>query len=274
MHLSSKTDLLRQIAPPVDALLASQLIDEYVSLERRFILRDWEPAELDGGQFCEVLARILYHLDSGNLNVNRQFGECLDYIENDTVQHLRLPRKEFLHIARVLRTVYKFRSDRGAVHIAANYSPNHMDSRLILENVRWSLAETLRLVWNGDREEVAKTIRHLLQFDTPCIGIYGDRTMVQRTDLKAEEELLVLFHHWGEEGIARLEIGKSMFQSPSTVTNLIRKLEDSEHRQIVQLPNGNYRLTDIGATTLQFWQNWKMLADSNSATTRRRLSKF
>ena len=48
---------------------------------------------MDGGQFCEVLAR-------------------------------------------VLQTVYKFRSQRGAVHISPTYSPNYMDANYVIEAVR------------------------------------------------------------------------------------------------------------------------------------------
>jgi hypothetical protein len=53
MGLIEKSALLAALSPPLDHLLASQLLDEFVSAERRFIQRDWEPAELDGGQFAE-----------------------------------------------------------------------------------------------------------------------------------------------------------------------------------------------------------------------------
>jgi hypothetical protein len=61
--LIEKNKILAEIAPPLNSALASQLLDEFVSSERRFIQRDWEPAQLDGGQFCEVAARIVYHLE-------------------------------------------------------------------------------------------------------------------------------------------------------------------------------------------------------------------
>ncbi|WP_334826646.1 hypothetical protein [Nostoc sp.] len=89
-------------------------------MERRYIQRDWEPAELDGGQFCEILARILYHFDSSNLNQSKPLDDCLRYIENEHVTHTMKSRHDALHLARVLRTVYKFRSQRGAVHISPN----------------------------------------------------------------------------------------------------------------------------------------------------------
>src|ERR1700730_19180243 len=112
MALVEKAALVSAIAPPLDKFLASQLLDEFISLERRFIQRDWEPAELDGGQFCEVLARLIYHIDSGNLNASKQFDECAEYVEDEKGQnkHAMQPRRDALHIIKVLRTAYKFRS--------------------------------------------------------------------------------------------------------------------------------------------------------------------
>src|SRR5258707_1337343 len=124
MGLVEKQYLVSQLSPPLDNFLATQLVDEFVSLERRFVQRDWEPAELDGGQFCEILARILYHLDSGNPNLSKQFDDCLRYIENDQAAHAISPRSDAIHLAKILRVVYKFRSQRGSVHISPSYSPN------------------------------------------------------------------------------------------------------------------------------------------------------
>jgi hypothetical protein len=245
--LVEKRQLLAEISPPFDNLLATQLIDEFISLERRYIQRDWEPAELDGGQFCEILGRNLYHQDSGNLNRGKDFSECAEYIENSSVTHNIVPRHDAIHMIRVLRTIYKFRSQRGAVHISPTYGPNHMDSKLIVENVRWCLNETLRIFWQGDREVVAKTIRELLQFDVPAVGRFEDILLVQRTDLSAEEELLVLLHFAGESGFTRTEVGKYAMRSAPSVTRALQKLESAEYRQIVLLSSSRYRLTDLGS---------------------------
>src|ERR1700755_202672 len=231
MGLVEKTALVSQISPPIDHFLATQLVDEFTSMERRFIQRDWEPTELDGGQFGEILARILYHMDSGNLHRTKDFSECLAYIENDTNAHAIAPRHHALHIARVLRTAYKFRSQRGAVHISPTYSPNHMDSKFLIECVRWCMNETLRIFWHGDRELVAKAIRELLQFDVPCIGKFEDILLVQRTDLTAEEEILVLLHYAGEKGFTRRELGQHCKWKPSTITGAVQKLESPGSRQ-------------------------------------------
>jgi hypothetical protein len=246
--LVERNQLVAKLSPPFDHLLATQLVDEFVSQERRYIQRDWEPAELDGGQFCELLARILYHLDSGNLSRDREFKDCAGYIENDQgATHALSPRSDALTLVKVLRTIYKFRSARGAVHISSTYRANHMDARMMIENVRWAMNETLRVFWQGDREAVARAIRELLQFDVPCVGVFEDIVLVQRTDLSPEEEVLVLLHYGGEAGLSRAELGKYVRSSAPSITRAVQKLEGNACREIVQLASGRYRLTDLGS---------------------------
>lgn len=251
MGLVERSQLISKLSPPLDHLLTSQMVDEFVSLERRYIQRDWEPAELDGGQFCEVLGRILYHQDSGQLNHSKDFEDCESYIKNEQVTHALLPRRTALHLILVLRTIYKFRGQRGAIHISPTYGPNHMDARLVIECVRWAMNETLRVFWQGDREAVAKAIRELLQFDVPCVGVYGNVVLVQRTDLSAEEELLVLLHYGGEAGLARKDLGQYAQCAAPRITEALQKLVGPSVRQIVQLKNGNYRLTDLGSRRIR-----------------------
>ena len=247
MALIERQTLIAAIAPPIETLLATQLVDEFVSLERRFIQSDWEPAELDGGQFAEVLARILYHQDSGNLSLTRGFADCCEYIVEDQNAHAMLPRYGALHLVKVLQTIYKFRSQRGAVHISPSYGPNHMDAKLVVEAVRWCMNETLRIFWTGDREAVARAVRELLQFDVPCVGKFEQVIMVQRTDLTAEEEILVLLHYAGEKGFTRREIGTYAKAPSQRVSEALKRLESAECRETVTLQGGAIRLTDLGA---------------------------
>jgi hypothetical protein len=253
MGLIEKREVVARLSPPLDHFLATQLLDEFISMERRFIQRDWEPTELDGGQFAEILARIIYHQDCGTLSLDKEFDDCARYVEDvgGRNQHLLLPRQGGLHVLKVLRAVYKFRSQRGAVHVSPTYKPNHMDSRFSMEAVRWCMTETLRLFWRGDREVAAKAIREILQFDVPCIGTFEGAVLVQRTDLTAEEELLVLLHYAGEGGFSRAELGKSCLKAAPTVTTALQTLASPSRREIVQVMDGRYRLTDLGSKRIR-----------------------
>jgi hypothetical protein len=250
MALIDKATLIAQIAPPFDTFLATQLMDEFVSLERRYILRDWEPAQLDGGHFCEVLARVLYHQDSGNLNLSRDFEACSSYIYNDNVPHA-INRADAKMLFMALTVVHKFRSKRGIAHVSPTYSANHMDARYMMEAVRWAMVEALRIFWTGDRDAAAKAIQELLRFDVPCVGKFEDVLLVQRTDLRPEEEILVLLHYAGARGFTRRELGNHAKCSAVAVTRAINALLSPQRREIVQVADGRFILTDLGQKDLR-----------------------
>ncbi|MEM1098950.1 MAG: hypothetical protein AAGH92_09190 [Planctomycetota bacterium] len=245
MGLIDKSQLLRELCPPLDALLTEQLISEYLSIERRFMLGDWEPAELDGGQFAEIASRILYAVDSKNVNRSKGVDDCLSYLEREENDHV-LVREDARSLCRSLRLLWKFRSKRGAVHISPNYSANHMDAKLMLELSRWIFMEILRLFWHGDRERVAKAIRELLRFDVPCVGTFQNALLVQRTDLDPEEEILVLLHYAGESGFSRREIGRHALLDAPRITRTLQKLSGADMRQIIKIDE-DYYLTDLGS---------------------------
>lgn len=243
--LIEKATLAARLAPPFDAFLATQLVDEFVKLERRYILRDWEPAELDGGHFSEILGRILFHLDSGNLDSSRDFGDCCRYINNDNVGHA-INRDDAKMVLMAVTVVHKFRSKRGVGHVSPTYTANHMDARYMMEAVRWTMLEMLRIFWTGDRETAARAIAELLRFDVPCVGKFENILLVQRTDLHPEDEILVLLHYAGELGFNRRELGKHAMCPPPAVTKALDALTSAKRRQVVELLDGRFVITDLG----------------------------
>ncbi len=245
MALIDNQTMVKRLVPPLDLFLAEQLVEEFVKLERRYILRDWEPAELDGGRFSEILARVLYHQDSSNLDLARDFGDCGKYIHNDNVPHA-INREEAKMIFMVLTVVHKFRSKRGVCHVSPTYTANHMDARYMMEAVRWSMVEALRIFWRNDRDAAARAISELLRFDVPCVGRFEEAVVVQRTDLRPEEELLVLLHHAGESGFSRRELGKYAMRNPPAITKALDSLTSPMQRAVVCLADGRFVLTDLG----------------------------
>lgn len=251
MSLTSTHNIVNGICPPTDTTLADELLKEFISMEHRFVLRDWEPTELDGGQFAEILGRIIYYLDSGNLNLSKGFDDCYRYVESDSVAHQITPRSDAKHIMYVLKTIYKFRSQRGSVHISATYKPNHMDSKYLIEAVRWCFNEFLRMIWTGDKEELAKAIRELLRFDVPCIGTFDSKVIVQRTDLTPEDEIILLLHHAGEEGYDRSRLLAYSKLSSQKLTPILSRLAGANQRKIFMKGNNCYVLTDLGSKYLR-----------------------
>lgn len=241
-------NILTRLCPPLNDQLAEGLIKEFISQEQRYVLGDWEPATLDGGQFAEIASRIIYHVDSGNLNLQKSVNSCLKYVvdENNSNPHSFPQRRTALHLCRVIRTIYKFRSQRGAVHIDPEYTANELDSTLIISNVRWVMGELLRIFWSGDRTEVTRVIKEILRFDIPAVLSVNDCKLVLRTDCNVEEEIIILLYNAGDEGMSRKELGKSVLKAASTVTNSLKQLTSTNLRQATRKDKNRFILTPLG----------------------------
>ena len=244
-----KEELVSELCPPLDGQLVRFLVDEFISQERRYVLGDWEPATLDGGQFTEVASRIIYYVDSGNLSRRKRFNDCLRYIEDEknANRHNFPKRRTALHLCKVLRTIYKFRSQRGAVHIDPDYTANEMDSTLVISSVRWVMAELLRVFWSGDRGEVARAIGEIVKYDVPAVLSLDNRHLVMRTDCTVEEEILLLLYNTGDIGLSRQELGSSIPKSAGSITNALGQLGPRKKREVVKTDEGQYVLTPVGA---------------------------
>lgn len=239
-----QAEIVANIAPPLDAVLAELLLKEFASLEERLFLRDWEPATLDGGQFCEIAARCVYHVDSQNLNRRKGVDGCLSYIENDKNHHAFPTRKDALQLCRTIRLGYQFRSNRGAVHIEPGYSANEMDSKMVMETVRWILCELVRIFWTGDPTAAARVVQSIFVDRVPAVFRDGDVPIVQHPDLGNEDEILLLLRDRGTTGLTAAQLGKSMSRHHSTVERALKSLKSQ--RLITVNRSRFWILTDRG----------------------------
>lgn len=243
------TELKTALAAVVDPQLANQLIDEAVSLEETFLLRKWKYSELDGGRFTEVAARIVYSADSRNLSRTKSVDDCLKYVDNDQVVHSFPERQGAIHLAKVLRAIYKLRSQRGAVHVSPTYTANEIDSRLIVECVRWVLADLLRVFVTTDREQVAVTIRDLARFPQPIIRRYDDVPLLQSVAFTTEEEILAHLLH-DDDGMTTSTLISVIPKDASGVRRAIKALSAAKSRQLIER-GGRWFITDLGITRIE-----------------------
>ena len=243
------TNFISKISPPLDQVLATSLVSEFLDLERRFVLGDWEPATLNGGQFAELASRIVYHVDSGNLNRTKGVDPCLKYVEDEknSNSHAFPQRRASLHLCKALRTIYKFRSQRGAVHIDPDYTANELDSTLVLALARCVMSEILRIFWGGTTTEIAQTVREIVRYQVPAVLEIDGRPLVLRTDCTAEEEVLLLLHNSGERGLSRAEIGQAAMKSAPAVTTALKTLSAPKKREVVKRADGQIVLTPNGS---------------------------
>ncbi len=194
-RLSAK-QLIAELAKVVDPSFASAIVESYAEMEQRFFAGDWQPSELDGGRLCEAVARATYQLDSGTITHAQLPNDLCEKIEDEknTRPH-NLDGKARRHICKAIMLVYKFRSDRGSVHISPEYTANEMDSMVILQVGKWIFAEFLRLAWNKDRKVIAEVISDIIQLEYSLIHEKDGIPLVLNEGVSAPEEILVLLNN-------------------------------------------------------------------------------
>jgi hypothetical protein len=152
-------------------------------------------------------------------------------------------------LAKVLRAIYKLRSQRGAVHVSPTYTANEIDSRMILESVRWILADLLRIFVTTDRDSVAQTVRSLARFPQPLIRNIGDTPFLQSVSFTTEEEVLAHLLD-ADDGLETSTLVNLIPKSSSGVRAALSNLSNANTRQIVNR-SGRWIIADLGVKRIE-----------------------
>jgi hypothetical protein len=192
----TKKQLVIELGNIVDPAFASAIVESYADMQQRFFVGDWKPSELDGGRLCEAISRACYQLDSGTITHSQMPKEICEKLEDKKNQNQHnLDPKARRHISRAIMLAYKFRSDRGSVHISPTYTANEMDSMVILQVGKWIIAEFLRLSWNKDQKIIAETISEIIQLEYSLIHELDGVPLILEEKVSAPEEILLLLNH-------------------------------------------------------------------------------
>jgi len=172
----------------VDALLTA-----YSEIEANYVYRKWKASELDAGHFVEAARRVI------ELRLFKKYtpiGKSLpSYTEQELGRCERAVGDESYRvlIPRILRAIYGIRNKRGVGHLGA-ISPNEMDATLILYNVKWVLAEVIRLESGLDPSETQTAIDCVIEREAPLLWKRGAIVRVACKGLAAREQVLLLLY--------------------------------------------------------------------------------
>ncbi|HEX8475382.1 MAG TPA: hypothetical protein VF666_15230 [Pyrinomonadaceae bacterium] len=249
MRLPSQ-QLIDELATVVDRSLAIIVIESYEEMQRRFLVGDWQPTELDSGRLCEAISRCLLQMDTGRVSHSKTVAEIRKILLDNSLSHT-LKSKDRHHIIKVVDLVYKFRSDRGAVHISPDYTANQMDSMLVLHAGKWMLGEFLRLAWNKDEKVIADTIAQLVQLEHSIIHELDGKPLVLVKGISAPDEILLLLNHANGNRLTRKELQvQAANQKPQNIAIAIGRLIDKKEirpldgDEVALTPNGQKRVLE------------------------------
>jgi len=204
-------------AEVVDALL-----DAYKEIESNYALRKWKASELDSGHFVEAARRLL---EKGLLGSYTPIGQSLpNFNDGVLIQYEKAAGSESFRILipRVLKAIYNFRNRRGVGHVGP-VSPNEIDSTLILYNVKWVLAEFVRLASGFSTDDVQRAVDEIIERHIAILWKHGTRTRVLDRAVPTRDQILILLYDQSpqSEGDLRAAIE---YKNSTNFRDLLRKL--------------------------------------------------
>lgn len=183
--------------------LREPLLKSYKEIGANYVERRWEPSELNGGKFCEVV----YSIVSGSLSGTFPSAPSKP---PDMVRACRalegLPadvnrvgdRSLRILIPRMLPPLYEIRNNRGVGHVGGDVDPNYLDATAVHGMASWVLAELVRVFHGTSTQEAQESVDALVERKLPLVWAVGDVRRVLDKDMSTSDQVLALLY--GEPG--------------------------------------------------------------------------
>jgi hypothetical protein len=179
--------------------LRAPLISTYKEISANYVEHRWEPAELNGGKFCEIVYSIVHGKLSGMFPTSpskpaRMVDACkaLEQVPRDPSrtgdQSLRVL------IPRVLPVLYEIRNNRGVGHVGGDVNPNFLDATAVYSMASWVVAELVRVFHGVSTELAQQAVDALIERKHPVIWEVGDVRRVLDPKMEKKDQTLLLLH--------------------------------------------------------------------------------
>lgn len=214
--------------PGLPTTLRTELLDTLNKIVTNYARGKWEPSELNGGKFCEVV----YSIISGHITGNMPQRASKPANMVDACRALEqagnsFPRSLKIQIPRMLIALYEIRNNRGVGHAGSDVDPNKMDAVATVYNAKWILAELIRVFHSMDIDQAQNIVDSLLERDVPMVWMSSTTKRILQTDLTMKEQMLVLLYSSSEPATEKDLINSI---EPRNVTDFRNKVIKPSHK--------------------------------------------
>jgi hypothetical protein len=179
--------------------LRDELLKAYQEIMKNYLERRWEPSELNGGKFCEVVYSIVSGAIRGafpakaskpaNMLAACQAIEKAPKTTRPDDHSLRVL------IPRTLPALYDIRNNRGVGHVGGDVDPNPMDAEAVRAVASWMMAELVRIFHGITTKQAQEVVDALVERKTPLIWEVEGVKRVLDSSMSAKDQVLLLLHH-------------------------------------------------------------------------------
>jgi hypothetical protein len=180
--------------------LRDELLASYRNIMSNYLERRWEPTELNGGKFCEVVYSIVDGAVGGSFPARaskpmNMRDACRALEGRPANPGLVGDRSLRVLIPRALPMLYEIRNNRGVGHVGGDVDANHMDAEAVQGMASWLMAELVRIFHGVTMQEARETVDALVERKTPLIWEVEGSKRVLHPNMSAKNQVLVLLHY-------------------------------------------------------------------------------
>ncbi len=186
-----------QLLEAIPSGLRIPLIEKYNKILQNYIEKRWEPSELNGGKFCEIVYTIIKGYIEGSFPSSpekpRNMVDACNSLERTSAS--KSPRSVRIQIPRMLIALYEIRNNRGVGHIGGDVDPNYMDSVCVLQMCKWIMAELIRIFHDVDIKTANEAVDTLVERTIPIVWEVDGKIRVLDTNLGMKEKTLLILYY-------------------------------------------------------------------------------
>ena len=174
--------------------LRKELLDTFSEIVNHFRAGRWEPSELNGGKFCEVVYTIVKgHCDSKYpLRASKPKNMPAACLALEA--YTGATRGLRIQIPRMLVALYEIRNNRNVGHVGGDVDPNHMDAVCVLQMSKWILAELVRNFHGVALDEASALVDVIVEREVPAIWSVNEVRRVLPSHLSTTNQALLLLY--------------------------------------------------------------------------------
>jgi hypothetical protein len=183
----------------IPAGLRDPLLETFREIARNYAEHRWEPSELNGGKFCEVVYSIAEGSISGSFPASpskpsNMVQACRDLEARPANASRPGDRSTRILIPRVLLALYEIRNNRGVGHVGGDVNPNFLDATAVYGMASWVLAELVRIFHAVSTKEAQEAVDALIERKHPLIWEFEGMRRVLAPKMGKGDQALLLLH--------------------------------------------------------------------------------
>jgi len=179
--------------------LREPLLQSYQEIVTNFAEHRWEPSELNGGKFCEVVYTIVHGVLTGAFpprpSKPKDMVAACRSLELTPPQSGRVGDRSLrILIPRILLPLYDIRNNRGVGHAGGEVNPNFMDATAVCGMASWTLAELIRVFHRVSTKEAQETVDALVERKVGLVWEVDEIRRVLDPKMNKDDQTLVLLY--------------------------------------------------------------------------------